>query len=48
MNLPIVASLTAPTSTAVELAEKWGICVVGYVRNESLRVYTHPHRLGLG
>jgi FdhD protein len=47
MNVPLVASRTAPTSTAVKLAEAWNICVVGYVRGGSLRVYTHPWRLGL-
>ena len=47
MGVPIVASRTAPTSTAVQLAEAWGICVVGYVRQGGMRVYTHPERLGL-
>ena len=47
MNIPLVASRTAPTSIAVRLAEAWNICIVGYVRRGSLRVYTHPLRLGL-
>ena len=47
LNIPVVASRTAPTSTAVQLAADWGICVVGYVRGGSLRVYTNPWRLGL-
>lgn len=47
MEVPIVASRTAPTSTAVALAEAWSICVIGYVRQGGLRVYTHPERLGL-
>ena len=47
MGIPIVASRTAPTSTAVKLAQTWNICIVGYVRRDSLRVYTHPFRLGL-
>jgi FdhD protein len=47
MGVPLVASRTAPTSTAVRLAEAWKICIVGYVRQGSLRVYTHPQRLGL-
>jgi FdhD protein len=48
MNIPIVASRTAPTSISVELGDKWDICVIGYVRRGSFRVYTHPYRLGLG
>jgi FdhD protein len=47
MEIPVVASRTAPTSIAVQLAQTWNICVVGYVRRGSLRVYTHPQRLGL-
>lgn len=47
MHIPIVASRTAPTSITVQLANAWNICVIGYVRYGSLRVYTHPWRLGL-
>jgi len=47
MGVPIVASRTAPTSIAVSLAEAWQICVVGYLRENSMRVYTHGYRLGL-
>ncbi len=47
LNVPLVASRTAPTSITVQLAEAWNICVVGYVRQGTLRVYTHPERLGL-
>ena len=47
MHIPVVVSRTAPTSTAIRLAESWQICIVGYVRRGSLRVYTHPQRLGL-
>lgn len=47
MGVPIVASRTAPTSISVRLAELWNICVIGYVRQGGMRIYTHPHRLGL-
>ena len=47
MGIPIVASRTAPTSVTVELAEAWNICVVGYVRQGGMRVYTNGWRLGL-
>ena len=47
MNVPLVASRTSPTSIAVRLADAWNICLVGYVRRKSMRVYTHPERLGL-
>jgi FdhD protein len=47
LEAPLVVSRTAPTRIAVELAAHWGICLVGYVRGGSLRVYTTPERLGL-
>lgn len=47
MAVPIVASRTSPTSISLRLAQAWNICVVGYVRQGSMRVYTHPQRLGL-
>lgn len=47
MGVPVVASHTSPTSLTVQLADAWNICVAGYVRHNSLRVYTHPARLGL-
>ncbi len=47
LQIPVVVSRTAPTSTAIRLAEAWQICIVGYVRRGSMRVYTHPQRLGL-
>ena len=47
MNIPLVASRTTPTSISVRLAQAWNICIVGYVRQNRMRVYTHPQRLGL-
>lgn len=47
MGVPVVASHTSPTSLSLRMAEAWQICVVGYLRRGSMRVYTHPERLGL-
>lgn len=47
MGVPLVASRTAPTSYAVRLAQVWNLCVIGYVRQGRMQVYTHPERLGL-
>lgn len=47
MGVPVVASRTAPTSITLRLAQAWNICVIGYVRQGSMRVYTHSWRLGL-
>ncbi len=47
MRVPIVATLRAVTSTAVELAEAWGITTVGYLRGQQMVVHSHPERLGI-
>jgi FdhD protein len=44
MEVPIVASRTAATSLSIALAQAWNITVIGYVRRNSLRVYTAPER----
>jgi FdhD protein len=46
MGCPLIASRTSPTTTAVELARKWQITLVGYARHGKLRTYCFPERLG--
>lgn len=40
-GIPMLATISAPTSLAIELAQKSGITLIGFVRNESLVIYTH-------
>ncbi|MEW6674943.1 MAG: formate dehydrogenase accessory sulfurtransferase FdhD [Nitrospirota bacterium] len=44
-GIPIVASRTAPTSLAIEIAEACGITLVGFVRGDRLNVYTNTQRI---
>lgn len=44
-GIPLVASRTSPTSLAVEIAEKSGVTVVGFIRADRFNVYTHPERI---
>lgn len=46
MGCPIIVSRNSPTSMSVAMAEAWNITLVGYVRRGSIRVYSHPYRLG--
>lgn len=45
MGVPIIASRTSPTSLSVALAQAWNITVIGYVRRNSLRIYSAPERV---
>jgi FdhD protein len=46
MGCPLVASRNSPTSLSVEMARELNITLIGYVRRASMRVYTHPERVG--
>jgi FdhD protein len=45
MGVPIVGSRTSPTNLALAVAERLNITVVGYLRQGSMNVYTHPDRI---
>ena len=44
-GVPVVASVGAPSSLAIDLAERTGILLVGFLRGDSFNVYTHRERL---
>lgn len=45
VGIPIVASISAPTSLGLDLAERLGVTVVGFVRGGRFNVYTHSERI---
>ena len=44
-GVPIVASISAPSSLAVELANDFGMTTIGFLRGRSMNVYSHPARI---
>jgi len=44
-RIPIVASVSAASSLAIDLARATGVTLCGFVRNGAMTVYSHPPRL---
>jgi FdhD protein len=44
-GIPIVSAVSAPTSLAVEAGERFGMTIVGFVRDGRLNVYTGSERV---
>jgi FdhD protein len=45
LQTPIVWSRTSPTSLSVALAQAWYMTIIAYLRQDRMRIYTHPERI---
>jgi FdhD protein len=46
-GIPVIAAVSAPSSLAVDFAQRNGQTLIGFVRENRMNIYTHPDRLGL-
>jgi len=47
MGAKVIASRTSPSSLSIEMAEAWGITLIGYARRNRFNLYAHPERIPL-
>ena len=45
MNVPVIVSRTSPTTLSIDLAQAWGVTLIGYTRRRSFRVYAGQERV---
>jgi FdhD protein len=45
LKASIVISRTSPSSLSIELAQAWGITLIGYARRNRFNIYSHPERI---
>jgi FdhD protein len=48
LQAPILISRTSPSSLSIEMAERYGITLIGYARRQRFNVYSNAQRAGLG
>ena len=47
-RVAVVCGISAPSSLAVDLAERFGVTLVGFLRGRRFNVYARPHRVVVG
>lgn len=45
LGCPVIASPGAPTNLSIDLAQRWGVTLVGFAKHGTFNVYTHPERI---
>lgn len=45
IQAPVLISRTSPSSLSIEMAERYGITLIGYARRDRFNVYSNPQRV---
>ena len=45
-GIPIVAAVSAPSSLAIEMAQEFGVTLIGFIRGDTFNIYAHAERIG--
>lgn len=44
-GIPLLAAVSAPSSLAIDLAHDAGLTLIGFLREDTMNIYTHPNRV---
>ena len=44
-KIPVIVAVSACSSMAVDFAKEFGICLIGFTRENKMTVYTNPSSL---
>jgi FdhD protein len=47
VGIPIIAAISAPSDLAIEIADRLGVTLVGFLRGDGFNVYSHDNRIDL-
>jgi FdhD protein len=47
-GIPLIAAVSAPSSLAIDAAERLGVTLIGFLRGDRFNIYTHDARVDVG